>query len=268
MSDEKKNTAKTKERSVAYPSVSLGDAIEFTRKLRDALGKGPYSREEAAKALGHTNLTGPAARKVAALVQYGLLERNGNTYSQSERAQDILKPLSDESRDAAIQRAAVSPRLFAKLAGRFGGQALPNLLQNIVVRDGVSEGAAEEVVRIFTDTMKSANLLVNGVLAKIEIVEDEDSSDTVPSSTLPVVSIASARYQATPLPVPTREPNDAFVFDFAGGIRLVIPRTKQTSEAIADGELKDARKALADFALTHMPSDTPADDESGGSTED
>lgn len=267
MSDETKKTQKKVDRSVAYPSVTLSDAIEFTRKLREALGKGPYSREEAAKALGHTNLTGPAARKVAALVQYGLLERNGNTYSQSQRAQDILKPLSDESRDAAIQRAAVSPRLFAKLVGKFGGQALPSLLQNIIVRDGVSEGAAEEVVRIFTDTMQTSNLLINGVLTKVEITEDEDSSEGVPVIAQVSSSDAPVR-QVAPAPVSLPVEGDVFTFDFAGGIRLVIPRTKQTSEAIADGELKDARKVLADFAEAHMPSDIPDKDENDGSTED
>jgi DNA repair photolyase len=41
--------------------------------------------------------------------------------------------------------------------------------------------------------------------------------------------------------------DDDFVFEFTGGVRLLIPRTKKTSEAIIDGELKDARKALSDF---------------------
>src|SRR3989338_11202328 len=129
MSDEKEKTKQTKDRSVAYPGVPLSEAIGFTSKLRDSLGRGPYSREEAAKALGHSQLTGPAARKVAALVHYGLLERSGNTYSQSQLAQDILKPLSDEQKETSIRRAAVAPRLFQKLCQRFDGQALRSVVQ-------------------------------------------------------------------------------------------------------------------------------------------
>lgn len=43
-----------------------------------------------------------------------------------------------------------------------------------------------------------------------------------------------------------------FIFDFQGGIKLIIPRTKATSEAIADGELKKTRTELAEFAKHFM----------------
>jgi hypothetical protein len=46
--------------------------------------------------------------------------------------------------------------------------------------------------------------------------------------------------------------NSSFTFEFSGGIRLLIPRNKLTSEAIADGELKAARTALTEFANRFM----------------
>lgn len=253
MSDEKTKTKQTKDRSVAYPGVPLSHAIDLTAKLREALGKGPYSREEAAKAIGHSRLTGPAARKVAALVHYGLLERSGNTYSQSQLAQDILKPVSDELKNAAIKKAALQPKLFQKLCQKFGGQALPSMLQNILVRERVSEGAADEVVRIFTETMLFAELLVNGVLDK-PVMEHGEACDTTE-----VRSEAQMSHPPVQATSGTKVPDakvagnpDDFVFEFAGGIRLLIPRTKDTSEAIADGELKDARSALSIFASKYM----------------
>ena len=252
MSDEKEKTKQTKDRSVAYPGVPLSEAIGFTSKLRDSLGKGPYSRDEAAKALGHSKLTGPAARKVAALVHYGLLERSGNTYSQSQLSQDILKPVSDELKSAAIKKAAVRPRLFQKLCQKFGGQALPSMLQNILIREGISEGAADEVVRIFTETMKFAELLVNGVLTK-PVIEDENGDGVAEIQTPSSASKIPVQTSKHPSPVnrPT-ENDDDFVFEFTGGVRLLIPRTKKTSEAIADGELKETRTALSAFASKHM----------------
>jgi len=42
--------------------------------------------------------------------------------------------------------------------------------------------------------------------------------------------------------------SNTFSFEFAGGIHLIIPKNQKTSDAIADGELKDIRKALSDFA--------------------
>ena len=258
MNDLKETKKKQKDRSVAYPGVSLSDAIESTGKLRDSLGRGPYSREEAAKALGHTQLTGPAARKVAALAHYGLLERTGNTYSQSQLAQDILKPLSDEQKEVSIKRAAISPRLFLKLCERFNGQALPSMLQNIVIREGVSEGAANEVVRIFTETMQFAKILVNGVI--VVDAPSEDGTDTEQ----PTVSIPQNSTRiASPQQRNREVGDDSFVFEFTGGIRLVIPQTKKTSEAIADGELKNARKELSSFADKFMkPMETSAAEDS------
>lgn len=261
MSEEKEKTKQTKDRSVAYPGVPLSEAIDFTAKLRDSLGKGPYSRDEAAKALGHSKLTGPAARKVAALVHYGLLERTGNTYSQSQLSQDILKPVSDELKNAAVKKAAMRPRLFQKLGKKFGGQALPSMLQNILIREGISEGAADEVVRIFTETMKFAELLVNGVLTKPEI-EDEDG-DGVPEVQVPY-SVSKTPVQISKNHSSVSRPagnEDDFVFEFTGGIRLLIPRTKETSEAIADGELKETRTALSTFASKHMKKEQVANEE-------
>jgi len=252
MSEPENKKKHTKDRSVAYPGTTLADAIESTRKLRDSLGRGPYSREEAVKALGHAKLSGPAARKVAALVHFGLLKRNGNTYSQSQLAQDILKPLSDEQKEMSIKHAAVSPRLFQKLFQRFDGQALPSMLQNIIIREGVSEGAADEVVRIFTETVRFANILVNGVITNVSPV-DADEDDRSPESSVSVHP-STPQNQTKPVQMPEKN-RDSFVFEFAGGIHLIIPRTKETSEAIADGELKEARKKLADFAEQFVKKD-------------
>lgn len=43
-----------------------------------------------------------------------------------------------------------------------------------------------------------------------------------------------------------------FIFDFSGGIKLIIPRNQKTSDAIADGELKVIRQSLAKFAGDFM----------------
>lgn len=250
MSEEQNKTKKTVVRSVAYPGVALGEAVEFTTRLRTSMGKGPYSREQVAKALGHPNISGPAARKVAALVHFGLLERAGNAYSQGALAQEIVVPLSEEQKQAAVRRAAFMPKLFSTLYARYAGQALPNMLANIIVRDGVSEGAAKEVVKIFTESMIFAGLLENGILksdaSTVETASAHDQPDpTATAPKVPAVRVAAGS-------------SDQFEFEFAGGIRLLVPRNKVTSEAIADGELKEARQALAGFASRFM---READDE-------
>lgn len=57
--------------------------------------------------------------------------------------------------------------------------------------------------------------------------------------------IRSAEYSGV---MPSKNSGEQFIFEFAGGIKLVIPRNEKTSEAIIDGELKETRKTLLDFA--------------------
>ncbi len=232
----------TKERSTAYPGFSLKVAIELTAKLRDSLGKGPYSREEAAKAWNHNKLSGTAARKVAALVHYALLARKGNVYYQTQLAQDILMPLSDDQKGVALKIAALSPRLYEKLYERFGGQAVPSLLQNTLVREGINESVAKDVAETFIETMTYANILVNGVLLKADV----DESTTPDQQISEPQNNAPAPFRNTPSHTNMNIPGHSF--DFPGGIKLIIPQTKGFSDAIMDGELKDARMKLTEFA--------------------
>ena len=247
--DKSKNSSK--ERSVAYPSITLSDAVDATSKLRETLGKGPYSREEAAKALGHAKLSGPASRKVAALVHYGLLERTGSAYVQTQLAQDILKPLSDEQKQQGIVTAVRTPRLFEKLLQKYAGQAVPTMLQNVLVREGVSESASAEVARLFTESIKFAGLFANGVVSVVPPMSDKQagsegghSSVISQEQNIPVIRQTAK--------IESEIHSDNFTFEFNGGIKLVIPKNRSTSDAIADGELKKARVALNEFSEKFM----------------
>ncbi|MEK7082446.1 MAG: hypothetical protein AAB915_02095 [Patescibacteria group bacterium] len=164
MKDTTTFTKKGRERSTPNPSISIREAIMLLEELKKALGRWPYSRDAVASALGHKRLTGPAARKVAALTHYNLLERRGDAYSVSRLGGDILNPLSDEEKTTAIKKAAISPRLFAKLINQFKGQGIPGRLDNILTREGISSNSAGEVAKIFTKTLEEAGLIVNGVI--------------------------------------------------------------------------------------------------------
>ena len=77
---------KARKRSASYPAFSLQEVIEATKSLREKLGDGPYSREHMATALGYKGVTGSSGMKIASCVHFGLLERNGNTYSRIDAA--------------------------------------------------------------------------------------------------------------------------------------------------------------------------------------
>lgn len=255
MSDEhRKEAKKTKERSVAYPGITIEKAIELSDKLSAELGKGPYSRSEAARGIGHSKLSGPAARKIAALVHYGLLERSGNTYGQSLLAQEIISPVNEEERLAAIVKAVKNPKLFFSLLQQFQGQALPTMLGNILIRKGISASVSEEVANTFRESLKSSGLLRNGVVmsqsaeqrSTEEMSEAADSSAITSENSLPAPGVVNHGN-----PAGTR----AHAFLFSGGIQLIIPSTPAVDEAILDGMLKDIRSGLKKFSESYFQED-------------
>lgn len=168
---------KKRERSVAYPSFSLKEAIGSSDQLRKALGKGPYSRDEAAIALGYKGVSGISATKISTMVHFGLLNRNGNTYSQSELAERINHPLSDEDRNNAISEAIQIPKLYKDLLAQFSGQALPTQLGNILIRKGISAKISDSVAENFQNSLEFSGSLKNGVVLAIPDFSSKNSDD-------------------------------------------------------------------------------------------
>lgn len=177
-------SAKTFPSRMSCPTINLSEAIKCIDRLKQQLGKGPYGREEIAKALGHASLSGPASRKIAALMQFGLLDRAGNTYIVSALAERILVPTSNEEKNAAITEAASRPSLYHALISKYNSQALPSMLSNIIVREyGIAESNAAQTVANFKSSLDFAQLMRNGVISSEGFTEQSvaDTSDQKPA---------------------------------------------------------------------------------------
>lgn len=194
-SEESKKVQKKRERSAAYPACSLNTSLDDITNLKERLGKGPYSREEAAKALGYSGINGISAGRIAACVHYGLLARTGSTYSISELASRILSPTSESEKQLAIAEAFQSPALYNKLVQTYTGQALPTMLSNILSRNyGIADRAAENAARTFKESAEFAGMLHNGVITQLETsaaeATNQDSQPAI-NDNHPVESVAS-----------------------------------------------------------------------------
>jgi hypothetical protein len=175
------------ERSSSYPSLNLEDALSKVTQLKDSMGlNGEYRRETVASGIGYSTITGTSARAVAALAQYGLLEREKDLYKISELGRRYLVPTNDNDVSIAVREAALSPKLFKQIYDEFQGQVLPKLLVNILTtKYGVQLKVAPTVVKLFEATMTSAQLLEpSGRLTPLDsAVEsistaDEDATDS------------------------------------------------------------------------------------------
>lgn len=149
------------ERSRAYPAITLDEAIEAASKFREELGTGPHDRGTIAKALGHSSLTGSAARKIGAMNHYGLLNRSKSQYELSDLADRIALYRDDDERDAAIREALGEPALFKSIIDRFQPEGqIPRQLSNILARDfGILPAVKDDVTKTFLRSAEFAGVI-------------------------------------------------------------------------------------------------------------
>ncbi|HXB27468.1 MAG TPA: hypothetical protein VNV25_22250 [Gemmatimonadaceae bacterium] len=189
------------ERGVKNPSDTLQEAETMLQHVREQVGFGPASREVLAEALGYRGISGTSGRKVAALSHYGLLERAGSGYRISDLGKQLLMPKEPSERGRALAVAARTPALYQRLWARYQGGPLPALLPNLLVREhGVNQRSADEVAKIFRETMQFAGLLRNGIM-------QDDAPDGHETASEP-----SARSQTQPVATwPDLQPRAGFV---------------------------------------------------------
>lgn len=174
---------KARKRSTSYPAFTLEEVIEATRNLKEKLGDGPYSRDHMAVAMGYKGITGSSGSKIAACVHFGMLDRNGNVYSQSDLARRLFHYVSEEERIQVLKEAFSKPSLHQKLIAEYNGKSLPQMLESILIRNyGIQEGASRSAVANFKDSAEFVGVLKNGVLVIDSVdagVADETVIDTV-----------------------------------------------------------------------------------------
>lgn len=245
---DKKTDKKTVERSTSYPGFSLETVIDFTQTLRKNLGSTSFSRESAAQALGHANLSGQAGKKTAACVHFGMLVREGNTYRQSELADKYFNYTSEDERVSALKEAVQKPTLYGKLVAKFNGQSLPMMLENVLIREyGITQKASAEAAKDFRSSLEYAGILVNGVIntASVASPEPADQTDTgsVKDDTKasPADKVAD---QSTPVgKIPIQIP----------GTEVIIHFPIELAYDLSVGSFSDGIKALAENIKEHAP---------------
>ncbi len=110
-------------RSVNYPYITLETAIERAEKLWDAVGKGLIAISSAGKTWGYDAKSSAVRSTVSALKQYGLIQDEGSGEDReiklTDRTLDILHPSDPLQRVAAIQTAALAPKIYADIFAKF-----------------------------------------------------------------------------------------------------------------------------------------------------
>lgn len=170
--DETKTATIPKERSPAFPYISLELAIERTKMIYSKIRDHAQPREVVANAYGKPVTSSATVQTFATLLQYGLLENvaapAGRRLRVSQLAQGILNPhVPEEKKRQSLKIAALKPPIFAELWGKFGDTA--GLIDSaplyyLTAERGETDGAiftdkaASEVLRVYRATLSYAGI--------------------------------------------------------------------------------------------------------------
>lgn len=112
--------------SPSYPSLSLANSIDHTKKIEGLYRTSAADRQDAAKLMGFSSLSGPANKALAALASYGLVERAGKGMLRvTPLAVSIIHPKSDDEQGKALLEASQTPQLFREIREQFPDLPVP-----------------------------------------------------------------------------------------------------------------------------------------------
>lgn len=147
-------------RSPNYPAFSLSTAIDRARVILAAEGKNPAPREALAKHIGFGTLNGASASALSAIAKYGLLEPAGDGEAKlTDLAMRILYPHDEGEKRAALQEAAFKPALFSEINEKWPDRPPSDeSLRSFLVRKGFSQGALDQVIQFYRETIEVARV--------------------------------------------------------------------------------------------------------------
>ncbi len=217
----------TRERSKAYPAMSLEDSVRAMNMILTQLGRqGPFDRDEIAGVLGYKSGNGGiGARKVGALTQFALLERGKGKglYSPTPLSHQIVLSGSTREKNSALRDALEKPPLFKALLERYRQEGgIPTKIAYVLSRDyEITTKASERAAAVFQSSCRFA-----GVLDSSGKFMDEKAPDLNEGGTDSKTATQAPQERRSAL---ESHPGSEQRFEFAltGGklARLVVPVT-------------------------------------------
>jgi hypothetical protein len=170
-----------KTRSPQCPSISLKEAIEKTDAIYEKEKKHPVANEAVAKSLGYKSANnGAAARMMASLSYYGLLNKAGNgKLSVSPDFEKYSFAPNGKIRQEFLTKWIHAPKIFSEVIGKYGYN-LPsdNALKYDLIERGFKPDTADNAVSVLRDSIHF--LLENSDVSTLHKPETEEAdSDEV-----------------------------------------------------------------------------------------
>jgi hypothetical protein len=160
-------------RSPNFPGLPLDAAVRAVAEIYDKNRRAVIMREDAAKDLGYSGLTGRSLKILGALNQYDLIENvSKGQVRVSKTAEEILHGIPDEVKVHALHKAGNAPSLFQAIFERFeGGVPGENAVRSFLFQKGFTNEGVEKALRNFMETNRHLE-----IAGAIESHRDEPQS--------------------------------------------------------------------------------------------
>jgi hypothetical protein len=246
---------KERKRSRLYPRYGLEDIVDFTSEL-NKLG-GNVSIEAFAGNRGQSKSNSSFTGRISGAKQFGLLGVESNKLFLTPLALRILVPKEENDKTLALLEAFTKPELYKELIKSFNGKVLPERISlgNILRHDYGIEMAARDLAAVnFIHSAEYVSAIQNGILVvDTNLLLPTDETDIENKE-----QIIHKPLNQNPIvnqPKPSLTDNSTHQFTYAGGIKLLIPKTiTNADDGIADGELKTVRDWASEFAKKYSAS--------------
>lgn len=163
----------TRMRSPNYPGIPLKQSIDLVAKIYREDRRNAIEKEDAAKHMGYSGLTGRTLKLLGALSQFGLLEKVGKGQVRvSATAESILHGTDDAERNGALLQAARSPTLFRRIRESFDSPS-DRTIMSFLMKEGFTDAAVPPVLRSYNET--NAFLAASGVSESHGNDEEDDT---------------------------------------------------------------------------------------------
>ena len=208
-------TAKSKrDRSPAYPFISLKTAMERLAAFEKKFGRHPAPLDKAGLAWELKAESSQAAQTLSALKYFGLLEYTGKTAeraaSMTEQARNYLRAQQASVKADLLKSFALRPKAMQTYWAKWNADRPIDeiCLDELTLKDGFTESAAKIFLRVYDDSIAFAGLAMSDkMVATANDEEDEDADHQPPPSK-----------ESPPLVPPTPKVGDSVSWESSGSL--------------------------------------------------
>lgn len=187
-----------KDRSPSYPFIPLKTAIERLVALEGKFGRHPAPALQAGIAWDMKPASSQAAQTLAALKSFGLVDYQGagdeRIAAISDDGRTYLRAQQDSVKREVLKRLALKPKAIAKYWSAWGHDRPPEpvCLDQLVLKGGFTQSAANIFLRVYDETIRYAGLSDSDTDTPQAEAADEDEKPAIAVGDLVLVEVGGA----------------------------------------------------------------------------